>query len=71
MEDLHYPNLATCRVRLTSSAASSRPPVVLPREVREASKMVINEEPFDFTLGSFFYVESFGQQIARIVCCSW
>mmetsp|Transcript_17885 Transcript_17885/g.33146 ORF Transcript_17885/g.33146 Transcript_17885/m.33146 type:complete len:122 (-) Transcript_17885:887-1252(-) len=50
----HYPNLAICKVRLTGSAATARPPVVLPRNVREAAADVSfrndDEDCYDFSL---------------------
>mmetsp|Transcript_19689 Transcript_19689/g.40623 ORF Transcript_19689/g.40623 Transcript_19689/m.40623 type:complete len:132 (-) Transcript_19689:537-932(-) len=37
-EDLEYPNLATCQLKLVGAAATARPPVVLPREIRDAAR---------------------------------
>jgi UBA-like domain len=52
MASLDYPNLATCKIRLKGGVASARPPVVLPRGVREAaSQMNIDDTPYDFSLG--------------------
>jgi len=34
-DELIYPNLATCEVKLIGSAESSRPPVELPKVIRE------------------------------------
>ena len=61
-DDLVYPNLTTCQVRLVGAAATSRPPVQLPRAIREDAKTL----PFsndasssydDFSLGKFSSVQ--------------
>jgi len=36
-DDLVYPNLATCQIRVVGAGANARPPIQLPREVREAA----------------------------------
>ena len=36
-DDFVYPNLTTCQVKLMGSAATSRPPVRLPRDIRESA----------------------------------
>ena len=65
--DLDYPNLASCKIKLVGgSAASSRPPVQLPRSVRisaaEAAAATSDggngngsgdDGTYDFSLGTF------------------
>ena len=36
-DDLVYPNLASCKMRLVGSGNNVRPPVQLPKELREAA----------------------------------
>mmetsp|Transcript_11208 Transcript_11208/g.26946 ORF Transcript_11208/g.26946 Transcript_11208/m.26946 type:complete len:128 (-) Transcript_11208:466-849(-) len=36
-DDLVYPNLASCKMRLVGSGKNARPPVQLPMELREAA----------------------------------
>lgn len=40
--DLEYPNLLTCQMRLVGSGATSRPPVQLPRKIADA----VASQPF-------------------------
>jgi hypothetical protein len=51
--ELHYPNLASCRVTLKGSAASSTPPVALPNDCLNAVNMALPDFPYDFSLGTF------------------
>lgn len=53
-QDLDYPNLKSCRVRLNGSSNSTRPPVTLPRDVRISSTMVFSDAPYDFSLGTSY-----------------
>ncbi|CAJ1944305.1 unnamed protein product [Cylindrotheca closterium] len=52
--ELHYPNLVGCRVKLTGSVAaangSAAAPVSLPKEVFDAARIAIPATPYDFTL---------------------
>eukprot|EP00980_Cylindrotheca_fusiformis_P025361 scaffold13517_cov49-Cylindrotheca_fusiformis.AAC.1 len=48
--ELDYPNLASCRVKLTGSAASSRPPVSLPDDCLQAANMTLPGSPYAFSL---------------------
>ena len=36
-DDLLYPNLSNCQIRVVGAGATTRPPVQLPREIREAA----------------------------------
>ena len=52
-DELHYPNLNNCRVKIVGSAgiAGASPPIHLPSNCLNASKMTIMEKPYDFELG--------------------
>jgi len=41
-DDLEYPNLSTCEMRLVGAGATSRPPVQLPRNIVD----VVSSQPF-------------------------
>lgn len=65
MSSLDYPNLATCKIRLKGGAASARPPVVLPRAVRDAAtRMEIDDSPYDFSLGKCTVVQKYNSLLA-------
>mmetsp|Transcript_133710 Transcript_133710/g.387108 ORF Transcript_133710/g.387108 Transcript_133710/m.387108 type:complete len:122 (+) Transcript_133710:171-536(+) len=51
-EELHYPNLVSCKVKLQGAAASSRPPVRLPPECTNGagSDPSSQDSPYDFSL---------------------
>ena len=63
-DDLEYPNLSTCQMRLVGSGATSRPPVQLPRNIIEAA----SSQPFgnggasldDLALGMFDLFHAYG-----------
>ena len=50
-DELHYPNLTNCRMKIVGSAGSSKSPVQLPSNCLNAAKMSLVEKPYDFELG--------------------
>jgi hypothetical protein len=51
-DELHYPNLTNCRMKIVSSAATgAKPPVRLPSNCLSAAKMPLTENPYNFSLG--------------------
>jgi hypothetical protein len=65
---LDYPNLATCRVRLQGGAATSRPPVLLPKAVRAAANaMDIDDSPYDFSLEGHVLIRKEERDQERII----
>ena len=50
-DELHYPNLVNCRVKVVGSAGSASEPVRLPSNCLSAAKMSLTEKPYDFELG--------------------
>ena len=52
MSDLHYPNLAPCRVVVNGSSGSTHPPVRLPAACVAAAKEPEISSPYDFALGT-------------------
>ena len=76
-EDLEYPNLATCQLKLVGAAATARPPVVLPREIRDAAREAYRsngkQSLDDFSLGEWICRVSSrlsGQCACWFVCCA-
>jgi hypothetical protein len=67
--ELHYPNLASCRVTLKGSAASSTPPVTLPSDCLNAVKMALPDSPYDFSLGTLRRKERIDARFVQNVCC--
>ena len=51
-DELHYPNLTNCRMKIVGSAGlAANPPVHLPSNCLNAARMTIMEKPYDFELG--------------------
>jgi hypothetical protein len=50
-DDLHYPNLSTCKVTLTSSTVGSKAPVKLPPDCLDVLSTLSIPPPYDFSLG--------------------
>jgi hypothetical protein len=51
-DELHYPNLTNCEMKIVSSTATgAKPPVSLPSNCLSAAKMSLTETPYDFSLG--------------------
>jgi len=55
-DELHYPNLGSCRVELSSSTVGSKPPVKLPRDCLDAVSNASIPPPYDFSLGECIIV---------------
>ena len=65
-DELIYPNLATCEVKLIGSAGSSRPPVELPKVVREDFMAIIPYINKDNNSDDKFNNFSLGKYIVNI-----
>lgn len=50
--NLDYSNLGTCQVKIQSSAATDKPPVLLPQECWNAANIVV-PQMYDFSVGTF------------------
>lgn len=51
-DTLQYPNLVNCQMSVSSTTASSRPPVKLPQQCLDAVNTSI-PPPYDFSVGEF------------------
>lgn len=59
-DDLHYPNLSTCKLELSSSTVGTKPPVKLPPDVEGILSNLTIPKPYDFELGTFLHTTHSG-----------